>query len=93
MDWRKEERGRGVTSPCPTRKFCTDKWLYTFIVAPCRRCYSSGMFSDASQADVASILLPADGNSKAAIAKGSHKAGEIQGQTRQRSRLIKLLDV
>ena len=33
------------------------------------------------------------GNFTAAIAKGNHKAGEIQGQTRQHSRLINLLGV
>merc|ERR1712072_718212 len=34
-----------------------------------------------------------DGNFTTAIAKGNHKAGEIQGQTRQHSRLINLLGV
>ena len=33
------------------------------------------------------------GNFTTAIAKGNHKAGEIQGQTRQHSRLINLLGV
>merc|ERR1712021_325610 len=47
----------------------------------------------ASQADVALIMVPADGNFTTAIAKGNHKAGEIQGQTRQHSRLINLLGV
>ena len=37
----------------------------------------------ASQADVALIMVPCDGNFTSAIAKGNHKAGEIQGQTRQ----------
>merc|ERR1719324_217374 len=35
----------------------------------------------------------ADGNFTTAIARGNHKAGEIQGQTRQHSRLINLLGV
>ena len=39
------------------------------------------------------IMVPADGNFTTAIAKGNHKAGEIQGQTRQHSRLINLLGV
>ena len=44
----------------------------------------------ASQADVALIMvLPCACNFTFAIAKGNHKAGEIQGQTRQHSRLIK----
>merc|ERR1711959_426268 len=42
------------------------------------------MITGASQADVAMIMVPAEGN---------HKAGEIQGQTRQHSRLINLLGV
>merc|ERR1712193_452138 len=44
-------------------------------------------------ADVALIMVPADGNFTTAIARGNHKAGEIQGQTRQHSRLINLLGV
>merc|ERR1719487_1781552 len=51
------------------------------------------MITGASQADVAMIMVPADGNFTTAIAKGNHKAGEIQGQTRQHSRLINLLGV
>merc|ERR1719230_1641862 len=51
------------------------------------------MITGASQADVALIMVPADGNFTTAIAKGNHKAGEIQGQTRQHSRLINLLGV
>ena len=48
----------------------------------------------ASQADVSLIMvLPCDCNFTTASAKGNHKAGEIQGQTRQHSRLINLLDV
>eukprot|EP00975_Prorocentrum_lima_P050242 10524177-Prorocentrum_lima.AAC.1 len=38
-------------------------------------------------------MVPADGNFTTAIAKGNHKAGEIQGQTRQHSRLLNLLGV
>jgi hypothetical protein len=51
------------------------------------------MITGASQADVALIMIPADGNFTTAIQKGNHKAGEIQGQTRQHSRLINLLGV
>jgi len=42
---------------------------------------------------VALLMVPADGNFTAAIARGNHKAGEIQGQTRQHARLINLLGV
>merc|ERR1712129_211849 len=38
-------------------------------------------------------MVPADGNFTTAIQKGNHKAGEVQGQTRQHARLINLLGV
>merc|ERR1711976_170924 len=93
MDRQKEERERGVTIACTTKEFYTDKWHYTIIDAPGHRDFIKNMITGASQADVALIMVPADGNFTAAIAKGNHKAGEIQGQTRQHSRLINLLGV
>jgi elongation factor 1-alpha len=51
------------------------------------------MISGAAQADVALVMVPADGNFVTAIQRGNHKAGEIQGQTRQHARLINLLGV
>merc|ERR1711861_30096 len=57
------------------------------------RDFIKNMITGASQADVALIMVPSDGNFTTAIAKGNHKAGEIQGQTRQHSRLINLLGV
>jgi len=51
------------------------------------------MISGAAQADVCLLMVPADGNFTTAIQKGDHKAGEIQGQTRQHARLINLLGV
>merc|ERR1712149_120762 len=63
------------------------------IDAPGHRDFIKNMITGASQADVALIMVPADGNFTTAIAKGNHKAGEIQGQTRQHSRLINLLGV
>ena len=42
---------------------------------------------------MAMAQVPADGNFTTAIQRGNHKAGEIQGQTRQHSRLINLLGV
>merc|ERR1711966_269971 len=44
-------------------------------------------------ADVAVVMVPADGNFTTAIQKGNHKAGVVQGQTRQHARLINLLGV
>jgi len=87
------ERERGVTIACTTKEFFTEKWHYTIIDAPGHRDFIKNMITGASQADVALIMVPCDGNFTTAIAKGNHKAGEIQGQTRQHSRLINLLGV
>merc|ERR1712199_23480 len=93
MDRCKEERERGVTIQSTTKEFFTEKWHYTIIDAPGHRDFIKNMITGASQADVALIMVPADGNFTTAIARGNHKAGEIQGQTRQHSRLINLLGV
>jgi len=93
MDRQKEERERGVTIACTTKEFFTEKWHYTIIDAPGHRDFIKNMITGASQADCAMIMVPCDGNFTTAIAKGNHKAGEIQGQTRQHSRLINLLGV
>merc|ERR1712174_8230 len=93
MDRQKEERERGVTISCTTKEFFTEKWHYTVIDAPGHRDFIKNMITGASQADVALIMVPADGNFVSAIARGNHKAGEIQGQTRQHARLINLLGV
>merc|ERR1711904_358491 len=93
LDTQKDERERGVTIARTTKEFFTDKWHYTIIDAPGHRDFIKNMITGASQADVAMIMVPCDGNFTTAIAKGNHKAGEIQGQTRQHSRLINLLGV
>jgi len=93
MDRQKEERERGLTIACTTKEFFTTKWHYTIIDAPGHRDFIKNMITGASQADVALIMVPADGNFTTSIAKGNLKAGEIQGQTRQHARLINLLGV
>jgi len=93
MDRQKEERERGVTISCTTKEFFTEKWHYTIIDAPGHRDFIKNMISGAAQADVALLMVPADGNFTTAIQKGNHKAGEVQGQTRQHARLISLLGV
>ena len=55
------------------------------------QCSYSAM--SASQADVVLIMVPADGSFPTVIAKENNKAGEIQGQISQHSRLINLLGV
>jgi len=93
MDRQKEERERGVTIACTTKEFFTELWHYTIIDAPGHRDFIKNMISGAAQADVALLMVPADGNFAIAIQKGNHKAGQIQGQTRQHARLINLLGV
>merc|ERR1711935_584896 len=93
MDKSKEERERGVTIACTTKEFFTDRYHYTVIDAPGHRDFIKNMISGASQADVAMIMVPADGNFTTAIQRGNHKQGIVQGQTRQHARLINLLGV
>jgi len=93
MDRQKEERERGVTISCTTKEFFTEQYHYTIIDAPGHRDFIKNMISGAAQADVALLMVPADGNFTTAIQKGNHKAGEVQGQTRQHARLINLLGV
>ena len=52
------------------------------------------MISGSAQADVALLLVPAqEGGFETAIARGDHKTGQVQGQTRQHARLCKLLGI
>jgi elongation factor 1-alpha len=93
MDRQKEERERGVTITCTTKEFFTPKWHYTIIDAPGHRDFIKNMISGAAQADVALLMVPADGNFTTAIQKGDFKSATVQGQTRQHARLINLLGV
>lgn len=93
MDRQKEERERGVTIVCTTKEFFTPTKHYTVIDAPGHRDFIKNMITGASQADVALIMIPADGNFTVSIAKGNPKAGEVMGQSRQHALLINLLGV
>jgi len=94
MDRQKEERERGVTIACTTKEFFTDSFHYTIIDAPGHRDFIKNMITGASQADVAMLMVPANqGGFETSIARGNHKTGEVQGQTRQHARLINLLGV
>jgi len=93
MDRCKEERERGVTIQCTTKEFHTEKWHFTIIDAPGHRDFIKNMISGAAQADVALLMVPADGNFTTSIQKGDVKSAEIQGQTRSHARLLNLLGV
>jgi len=94
MDRNKDERARGVTIACTTKEFFTDSYHYTIIDAPGHRDFIKNMISGASQADVALLMVPANkGGFETSIAKGNHKKGEVQGQTRQHARLCHLLGI
>merc|ERR1711963_1242822 len=93
MDTQKEERERGVTIACQTKEFYTPKYHYTIIDAPGHKDFIKNMITGASQADVAVVMVPADGNFITAVAKGNHKEGVVQGQTRQHALLLKLLGI
>merc|ERR1711941_14105 len=93
MDTQKEERERGVTIACQTKEFYTPKYHYTIIDAPGHKDFIKNMITGASQADVAVVMVPADGNFITSVAKGNHKEGVVQGQTRQHALLLKLLGI
>lgn len=93
MDRQKEERARGVTIVCTTKDFYTETKHFTVLDCPGHRDYISNYLSGASQADAAVLLVPADGNFTTSIAKENHKAGVIQGQSRQHAMLFNLLGI
>jgi elongation factor 1-alpha len=94
MDKSKDERERGVTIACTTREFFTPSFHYTVIDAPGHRDFIKNMISGASQADVALLMVPANkGGFETSIARGNHKKGQVQGQTRQHARLCHLLGI
>lgn len=93
MDRQKEERERGVTIATTTKEFYTNSYHYTVLDCPGHKDYIKNMITGSSQADVALLLIPADGNFTSAIAKGNHKSGEHQGQSRHHSLLLNLLGV
>merc|ERR1712130_134893 len=64
-----------------------------YMDTPGHKDFIKNMITGASQADVAVVMVPADGNFITAVAKGNHKEGVVQGQTRQHALLLKLLGI
>jgi len=93
MDKQKDERERGITIACTTKEFFTPNYHYSIIDAPGHRDFIKNFLTGSSCADVGVLLLPADGGFTTSIAKGNHKEGEVQGQTRQHARLLLLLGI
>jgi len=93
MDKQKDERARGITIACTAKEFFTPNYHYTIIDAPGHRDFVKNMLGGASQADVAVLMVPAEGGFTTAIAAGDHASKEVQGQTRQHARLLNLLGV
>lgn len=93
MDRQKEERLRGVTIAVTTKEFFTETKHFTILDCPGHRDFIKNMITGSSQADVAILMVPADGNFATSLAKGDHKKGEVQGQTRQHALLLNLLGV
>jgi elongation factor 1-alpha len=91
MDTGKEERARGITINCQTQQFKTDNHDYSITDAPGHADFITNMITGAGQADVAVLMVPADSNFEAAIAKPDGITGG--GQTRQHANLINLLGI
>jgi len=92
-DTSKDERTKGVTINCTTKEFFTDRYHYTIIDAPGHRDYISNFLTGSSAADVALLMVPADGNFVTAISKEDRASGIVMGQTRSHARLLFLTGI
>ena len=68
-----------------TKMFYTEVQRHSVSDAPGNHYFIKNMVIDASQADMALVVVPSDGSFTTAIAKGGRMDGKIQGQSRQLS--------
>ena len=91
MNRQQEERTRGSFLVYTVKEFYTDRYHYFFVDPPGHRDFIKKMITGVSQADVAVLVVSADGNLATDVAKGGHKTSEVR--TRQHARLMNLLGV
>jgi elongation factor 1-alpha len=92
-DKQKDSRERGITINYATKEFFTPSKHYTIVDAPGHKDFIKNMISGSSTADVAMLMVPADGGFTVATQKENRKANQVQGQTRMHGRLLYLLGI
>jgi elongation factor 1-alpha len=92
-DKQKEARARGITISCATKEFFTPTKHYTIVDAPGHKDFIKNMISGSSTADVALLMVPADGGFTVATQKEIRAEGKVQGQTRMHARILFLLGI